>query len=538
MKTRLWLLPLFLLLFSACGLPPAASGTPQPATPGADVTPAATGTPFVGPEVARYEIGSPKLTDLWLDPVNGDDTRDGTSQAGALKTLTAAWDKIPKGQTLTQGYRLRILPGKLPAESLPVYWESRYGSAAAPILIQAEGGPGTVTLQGYVNVYDVQYLYFDGLDIIPQPAGDAFHCEKCSHVLIRHATINGGSKREAQEALKVNQSQYFYIEDSDISGADDNAIDFVAVQYAHVFTSRIHDANDWCAYAKGGSAYVRYEGNEIFNCGTGGFTAGQGTGLQFMVAPWYHYEAYGVQVVNNIIHDTQGAGLGVNGGYNIMMAYNTLYKVGSRSHLIEVVYGQRSCDGQPGDEGRERCQQYLDAGAWGTTVVDNGTNAVFIPNRNVYIYNNIIYNPAGSASGSQYFAIYGPADNPDSSNIASVVTDDNLQIRGNVIWNGGANLPLGIEGPGLGCQPENTTCNGIQLGSENAIDIVEPQFVDAPGGDFHLRGNWADVLTPLSMPDFIWDDHSVPVGTTVNTVTLDRDGKSRSPANAPGAYTK
>ena len=41
---------------------------------------------------------------------------------------------------------------------------------------------------------------------------------------------------QAHDMLKVNQSQYVYIEDSTLAGADDNTIDFVAVQ-------RISDAD-------------------------------------------------------------------------------------------------------------------------------------------------------------------------------------------------------------------------------------------------------------------------------------------------------
>jgi hypothetical protein len=44
-----------------------------------------------------------------------------------------------------------------------------------------------------------------------------------------------------------------YIEDSDISYAGDNGIDFVAVQYGYVCRTKIHEAN-WCIYAKGGPA--------------------------------------------------------------------------------------------------------------------------------------------------------------------------------------------------------------------------------------------------------------------------------------------
>jgi hypothetical protein len=53
--------------------------------------------------------------------------------------------------------------------------------------------------------------------------------------------------------LQVNQVQGMYIEDSDISYAGDNGVDFVAVQYGHVCRSKIHEAN-WCIYAKGGPA--------------------------------------------------------------------------------------------------------------------------------------------------------------------------------------------------------------------------------------------------------------------------------------------
>lgn len=49
----------------------------------------------------------------------------------------------------------------------------------------------------------------------------------------------------------VSNSTYLYIEDSDVSGAGDNPIDFVAVQYGHVLRNKIHDGNDWCIYTKG-----------------------------------------------------------------------------------------------------------------------------------------------------------------------------------------------------------------------------------------------------------------------------------------------
>ena len=84
---------------------------------------------------------------------------------------------------------------------------------------------------------------------------------------------------DLQEAIKLNQCQGIYIESVDVSGAWDNAIDMVAVQWGHVINSAIHFAG-WCIYTKGGSAYFVVSGNEIYDCGESGFSAGQGTGMR------------------------------------------------------------------------------------------------------------------------------------------------------------------------------------------------------------------------------------------------------------------
>jgi hypothetical protein len=489
-----------------------------------------------GMDPRYYDIGSPTVTDVWVDPTGGDDSRSGATRAQALRTVTAAWNRIPMGTTLTTtGYRLMLVAGTYPESSLPNYWESRYGTRQFPIIIQAADGRGSATLGGDLNVFDTRYLYLIDFNIAPQPPGDAFHCERCDHVLLRGMTLNGGRNREAHETVKVNQSQYLYIEDSDISGADENAIDFVAVQYGHIQGNRIHNAGDWCMYMKGGSAYFRVEGNEIYDCGTGGFTAGQGTGFEFMESPWLHYEAYDIKFINNVVHDTEGAGMGVNGGYNILLAYNTLYRVGQRSHVIEVVFGVRSCDGD-----RARCNERLAAGGWGTATVGREEP---IPNRNVFIYNNIVYNPTGYRSQWQHFAIYGPRTPASGSNISSPVrADTNLQIRGNIIWNGPSTHPLGIEDSDQGCQSSNPTCNADQLRRENAINTIEPQLVNPAGGNFRpTPGSNVFGVTSYAIPDFTWSDAptrpAVPAGNLSNAVTRDREGNSRTSSSPPGAYT-
>ncbi|HRQ33472.1 MAG TPA: right-handed parallel beta-helix repeat-containing protein, partial [Anaerolineales bacterium] len=283
------------------------------------------------PAYELYATGSPSLRDIWVDPVNGNDANDGASPAAAFRTISAAWNDVPMNVVLSEGVRINLQPGSYPESSIPVYLESRYGAYAAPVWIRGNGARGQIVLLGDLNIYDTRYLYIESLTI--NVNGDVLHCELCDHLLLRNVDFRGNG--DAHETVKVNQSQYLYIENSDLSGSYENVIDFVSVQYGHIVKNKIHDGDDWCAYVKGGSAYIRVEGNVIYNCGTGGFTAGQGTGFEYMSSPWLHYETYDVKFVNNVIHDVDGACFGVNGGYNALMAYNTCYRVGSRSHVIE-----------------------------------------------------------------------------------------------------------------------------------------------------------------------------------------------------------
>lgn len=507
--------------------------SPDTFLPLASKAPTGSPTPSAGGSFDFYDIGTPTVRDLWVDPLHGNDDNDGSNRAQALRTVTAAWGRIPQATTLsTTGYRLQLVAGT--HKEIPTYWESRWGTYPFPIILNAADGPGTAILPS-PNLYDVRYLYLIGLQIRGGNGGDGLHCELCDHVLLRRVTINGNATvpRGPQEALKVNQSRYLYVEESDIFGGHDNAVDFVAVQDGHFYANTIHDAEDWCMYLKGGSAYFRVEGNRFFDCGHG-FTAGQGTGFEYMVSPWLHYEAYDIKFVNNIVHDVIGAGFGINGGYNILLAHNTLYRVGQRSHVIEVVFGRRGCDGAI-----PACQSRLGEGGWGTTTLGQEE---LIPNRNVHIFNNIVYNPPGYQSEWQHFAIYGPVNPAPASNIpAPARTDVGLIIRGNLIWNGPASHPLGVEDSDQGCQPTNPTCTATQLLSENNINQVEPELTDPANGNFRPvpSSNVFDVPT-YSMVDFQWGDApappTVPQGRLNNAVTHDYEGNPRTTNSPPGAY--
>lgn len=483
-----------------------------------------------------YDIGSPALKDIWVDPAHGDDGHTGDERGSALRSLSAAWDRIPSGATLSgNGYRVLLAGGTIPAGSVPTYMESRYGTRDCPVIIQAADGRGTVTLQGDLNVFDCTFLYLIDFNIVRVPQGEALHLERCDHVLARGMLMSGGD-RAAQETVKVNQCRYFYLEQCDVSGAWNVDVDLVAVQYGHIQGNRIHDAGDWCMYLKGGSAYFLIEGNELFDGDTGGFTAGQGTGFEYMESPWIHYETTDIKFVNNVVHDTVGAGMGVNGSYNVLLAYNTLYRVGQRSHAIEVTFGERGCDGDTA-----KCAGYLAQGGWGTATTGS-ENQQPIPNRDVFVYDNVLYNPPGYQSQWSQFSIPGPRNTAPSSNIPSPArSDDDLRIAGNIIWNGPADLPLGVEDPDQGGQPSNPTCNATQLRADNAINSLQPQLANPVAGDYSpVAGGTVFSLPARAIPSFPGGDRAAPPvepdGVLENLVSRDYYGSPRQEGGPPGAF--
>lgn len=347
---------------------------------------------------------------LWVNP-SGSDSAPGT-RSQPLRSVTEAWARVRAQPGISTAVHVSGT-----AQS-PGYWEDYAGAPVTFI-----GGEFT----NDINMYRVANVTFDGVRI--HRAGDVFHCERCENVTLRNVDFDG--QGAAHETIKVNQSSHITIRDSIITGTYENAIDFVAVQHALIADNDISNGpdpgTDWCAYVKGGSAHITVRDNHIHHCGTGGFTAGQGTGFEFMVAPWLHYEAEDIDVFDNVIHDTDGAGLGVNGGHHIRMSGNALHHTGYRSHAVEFVHGARSCDGDTA-----ACQAYNNTSGWGGV----GMDGQYIPNKDVWFGNNVIANDPGRGSRWQQVQVGEPVQPPRGSNVPSPSrADDGLTITNNIFWN-------------------------------------------------------------------------------------------------------
>ena len=532
--------------------------TPPPAQTLA-ATPTGSRLPGIAPSFP-YPVGNPVLTELYVSP-SGSDGNSGLDQNAPLQTIGAAWAKIPEeGELSGSGYRINLLPGVYPCEpaepdNCQNTFTNRNGMAQYPIILRALNGRGTVEVRGGFDISRVAYLYLIDLSLkgggeLPtnQSGNNLLHLAESEHILLRGMRLAGpdcanDTCNNLQEVLKVNQVQYLYIEDSEIGGAWHSSVDFFNVQSGHFIHNNVHTAGQWCMYVKGGTAYLRVEGNEFHHCQLG-FQAGQSSNLAVMRSPWVQYEAYDIKFVNNLLHDLPGVALSASGGYNLLFAYNTVYRAAGDTAngyaLVQTVLGERGCNAT--DELPDPlpvCKSKLAAGAWGPQVLSD--NQPGISNRSVYIYNNLFYNPAGMQSLYAHFYFQGSSARPAGfQNLPETISsDDNLRIVGNVIWNGPADHPLGID-EASGCQDSNPTCNAAQLIAENTINSFEPQLADPSGGNYRpaAGGNlYPQAAAPI--PDFGWSDApvGVPAGTLSNAVATDRDGNLRGSSSPVGAYS-
>jgi hypothetical protein len=389
-----------------------------------------------------------------------------------------------------------------------------------------------------MEINTCRYLSLVNLDLVSDPGsdggGNVLHVSASDHITVRGCTLNGkaSGERLPQETLKANQVRFLDVEECDISGAFWYSLDYVAVQDGNITGSKIHDAGEFCMVIKGGSSRIRVERNQIYDGDVGAISAGSGTGFNWMVSPYLHYEIYDSKFVNNIIQRTGTVGVSINGGYNILIAYNTLYKTGLQNDLLEVMLGSRSCDGDAAT-----CERNRQAGGWGTT-----GEGQYISSAHIYVFNNIFDNPSGFQTRWSQFAVQGPVTPPTGSNVPSPSSADrDIRIIGNLIWNGPpVSLKLPLYGEDGGCLETNPTCSRTVVSASNRINTIEPQFVNPAAGNFKPRAAgsiYRVVSTPI--PAFPGTDRPkpplAPGGDLKNLVPDDFYRKKRSASSPPGA---
>lgn len=243
------------------------------------------GRALMSADPTPYDIGSPKLQDIWVDPVHGNDDNSGLSRDKALKSIAEAWLHIAPFQTLATargtGYRIQLTAGDYAHNMVEDsgYMGDRQGTRDFPIIFNAADGPGTAVIHAQFDLEQNSYVYLNGLSFVADPysapGGDMLRINGSNHILVRSCTFNGmdGTTARAGSGITATQSQFVYVESADIGGVTGNGIDLSNVQGGQVINSRLHDLGGQAIVFRDGTSDVALASNTVISTTAVGPTA-------------------------------------------------------------------------------------------------------------------------------------------------------------------------------------------------------------------------------------------------------------------------
>lgn len=504
-----------------------------------------------------WDLGEPgPFVDVYVSPT-GSDTNNGLTRQTPLRSVSTAWSLMNNTLLANFGFRINLMNGDhtcdLP-DCTPILTQTVATTRQHPIIIRAVDGAGSATLVGGLTLRNPSNVYLMDFSIrsIPgqKPPSEALLAVfSGQNILLRNLRLIAPDPAQYPENSDVDagigilNSTNLHVEQCQLQGQSENGVVVVGSQHVELLKNDIAGATNWGVMTFAGTAYLKAEANTVRDCRRG-ISLGGGSLFSLMTAPWLHYEIYDARVVNNLLHDVTGTPLNVAGGYNVLIAWNTLYRVATdeteAAPLFQAVHGTRHCTND------SLCATYLALGGWGADSVLG--QAAPIPNRNVYLYNNVFFNPLPTRTLVSHFAVDAPMTTTEGTNIPSPSrADQNVRIKGNVIWNGGSGqhgilMMVSADGREPGCDPQNIDCNEIQLKQDNSINEFAPELIDPANNNYAPKpgGNLISARTFIAS-DFSWVDAPknppVPSGSISNGTPLDFSGGHRPAANSPGAFS-
>ncbi|MCE7935583.1 MAG: hypothetical protein DYG96_13480 [Chlorobi bacterium CHB2] len=504
-----------------------------------------------------WDIGEPgPFLDVYVSPT-GSDANNGLSRQTPVRNLRTAWARMTDTLLANIGYRINLMAGDHTCETpdcVPVLMQTVATTRQHPIIIRAADGAGSATVVGGLTLQNASNVYLMDFSIRSVPGQKPLSevllgVFSGQNILLRNLRliapdpVQYPSNSDVDAGVGILNSANIHVEQCTLQGQAENGMAVVGSQNVELLKNVITQTTEWGVMAFGGTAYFKAEANIVRDCRRG-ISIGDASVAGFLVAPWVHYEVYDARVVNNLLHDVTGVPLRVAGGYNVLMAWNTLYRVAfddtKAAPLFEAVHGIRSC------EDDSLCRAMLATGGWGSDSAAGQPGP--IPNRNVYLYNNVFFNPLPARTLVSHFAVDAPIATTEGTNIPNPSrADQNVRIKGNVIWNGGSGqhgilMMVSADGREPGCDPQNIDCNEIQLKQDNSINEFAPELVDPTNGNYAPKpgGNLISARTFIAA-DFSWADAPanppVPSGSVSNGTPLDFSGGHRPAANSPGAFS-
>lgn len=203
--------------------------------------------------------------------------------------------------------------------------------------ITIRNAPGaTVVFEGGSNAVQLTepaYLHLRGL-VFQHQTGNGFNLDDggsydtpAHHIVFEDCTFRDMSASGNNDLLKLSGLDYFEVRHCTFqNGATGGSgIDMVGCHHGLIEGNYFENLGSNSIQCKGGSEWVRIEGNFFRDGGQRTLNIGGSTGLQFFRPDTAHFEAANVQVFANIIVGSW-APVAYVGAVNVTVANNTIYQ--------------------------------------------------------------------------------------------------------------------------------------------------------------------------------------------------------------------
>ncbi|MDP3500058.1 MAG: right-handed parallel beta-helix repeat-containing protein, partial [Myxococcales bacterium] len=310
-----------------------------------------------------FDVGVTYATTLYVA------TTGTTSGTG---TMANPFDTIARAvAAATPGTRILVGPGTYPSVSLG----SLTGTPTQPIALVANGA---VTINGAggvgVSMSDGQYVVIEGFTIANSSVhgmnlddGSSLNTPS-HHVVLRRLTIPSAGSGGNNDCIKLSGLDDFWVLDSDVAGCNlGEAIDMVGCHRGVISGNTFHDVVGSGVQAKGGSEDVLIHRNRFERIPGRSVNAGGSTGLAFFRPQNATAEARNIRVLSNLFlrsGTSSGAAVAFVGCDGCVAAHNTI----------------------------------IEPSRWVVRILQENTDARFVPSRNGLFVNNLIVLNAASIS--------------------------------------------------------------------------------------------------------------------------------------------
>jgi hypothetical protein len=287
-----------------------------------------------------------------------------TGSASGDGSVSNPFNTIPRAvQAATPGTRILVGPGTWPAVSLGAL----AGTATQPIALVANGA---ATLNGAggvgLSMSDGRYVVIEGFTIANSSVhglnlddGSSFDTPS-HHVVLRNLTIPGAGSGGNNDCIKLSGLDDFWVLGSTVSGCNQGeAIDMVGCHRGVIAGNTFRDVVGSGVQAKGGSEDILIHGNRFERIPGRAVNAGGSTDLAFFRPQNATAEGRAIRVVSNVFVGggaSSGAAVAFVGCDGCLAAHNTI----------------------------------IEQRRWVVRILQENTDARFVPSRNGVFVNNLV----------------------------------------------------------------------------------------------------------------------------------------------------